>query len=302
VEIRDNILYAGSVDRKVYAIDLQSGDVRWAARLAGMVTGGVLVAGDTVFAASSRPEGRIYALRRSSGKQIWRTSASPIGAPLALIDDVLIAQTQRGEVLGLNPADGRIRWRRLTGISRVAAAPAGNGGLLVATTDSLLRLTTTEGKITHRVAIRGPVVSSWLSHDGALIAGTTDSLVVSINPNDLRRNWSVEVDAPVLGAPAFLGDTLFLATRLGTVYRLDPGENPMPRQIASLEWPVTAPVAMVNRKLVLGGADGIIRALRTDGSEIWRVRVWRPVELGPVPMPDGLIAIGGNGDLHRFRQ
>jgi hypothetical protein len=32
------------------------------------------------------------------------------------------------------------------------------------------------------------------------------------------------------------------------------------------------------------------------------VRVWRPVELGPVPLPDGLVAIGGNGDFHRYRQ
>jgi hypothetical protein len=69
-----------------------------------------------------------------------------------------------------------------------------------------------------------------------------------------------------------------------------------------LSWPVTTPVTIVGRQILLGGADGTIRALGTDGREIWRVRIWRPVELGPIALSDGLLAIGGNGDLHRFRQ
>jgi serine/threonine-protein kinase len=302
VEIRDNTLYAGSVDRKVYAVDLRTGDVRWARRLSGILAGGVLLAGDTVFAATSRPEGRVYALRRASGKQIWFKSLSPIGAPLALFDRVIVVQTQHGEVLALDPMTGRIEWRRRVGVSRVAAAPAGDGATLIATTDSLVRLNLADGKVTHRVRSPGTIVSPWVAYGGSLVAGTTDSQLVSIDPRNLRRNWSVRVDAPVLGSPARIGDTLFVASRLGTVYRIDPAADPQARQIAALDWPVTTPLSIVNRKIVLGGADGTIRALRTDGSEIWRVRVWRPVEVGPVPMPDGLVAIGGNGDLHRYRQ
>ena len=180
--------------------------------------------------------------------------------------------------------------------------PAGAGGLLVATTDSLLRLASADGKITHRAASPGTIVSAWVPFAGGLVAGTTDSQVVSIEPAALHRNWAVRVDAPVLGSPTVLGDTLFFASRTGTVYRIDPGPDPMARQIAALDWPVTTPLTVVNTSILLGGADGTIRALRTDGSEVWRVRVWRPVELGPVLLPDGLVAIGGNGDLHRYRQ
>ena len=302
VEVQGNTLYGGSIDRKVYAVDLASGDVRWSSRLPGMIVGGVLLSGDTIFVASSRPEGRIAALRRFGGKQIWRLGTNPIGAPLTLVDGILVALTQRGEALGVNPATGTIRWRRRVGVARTAAMAAGTGGLLIATTDSLLRLSSADGKVTHRTVSPGTVVSSWVAHNGALVAGTTDSQVVSIRPEDLTRNWAVQVDAPVLDAPAFLGDTLFLATRIGTVYRIDPGPGPLARQIAALDWPITSAVTVLGQQIILGGADGTIRALRTDGSEVWRVRVWRPVELGPVPLPDGLVAIGGNGDLHRFRQ
>jgi outer membrane protein assembly factor BamB len=296
------MLYGGSVDRKVYAVDLSSGDVRWSSRLPGMIVGGVLISGDTIFAASSRPQGRIYALRRSSGKQIWRSSTPTIGAPLAVIDGVLVALTQQGEVLGVDPARGKIRWRRRVGVARTAAVPAGEGGALVATIDSLYRVQTTDGKVTRRVQSPGTIVSSWLPHGNALIAGTTDSLVVSIHPEDLHVNWSVRVDAPVLGAPAARGDTLYLASRAGTIYRLDLGPEPALKTLARLKWPVTSPVTIAHNQILIGGADGVIRALRTDGTEIWRVRIWRPVELGPVPLDDGVLALGGNGDLHRFRR
>jgi outer membrane protein assembly factor BamB len=302
VEIRNNTLYGGSIDRKVYAVNLSSGDVRWSSRLPGMIVGGVLVSGDTVYAASSRPQGRVSALRISTGKQIWRVSTPPIGAPLALIDGTLIALSQQGEALGVDPAQGKIRWRRRLGVARTAAVPAGIGGVLVATTDSLFRLETSDGRITHRARTPGTIVSPVLQHKDALIAGTTDSLLVSISPQDLARQWAVRVDAPVLGSPAALGDTLYLATRAGTLYRIDPGPEPKLRTLARLDWPITAPVTITGRQILLGGADGVIRALRVDGTEVWRVRVWRPVELGPVPLSDGLLALGGNGDLHRFRR
>ncbi len=300
--VRDNTLYVGGMDRKVYAVDLASGEVRWSARLSGMIVGGVLLSGDTIFVASSRPDGQVHALRRTDGKKIWRVSPGPIAAPLAMVGGLLVAETQRGEVLALDTGTGKIRWRRRVGVARAPAAEAGDGGILVSTTDSLFRLGVSDGKVTHRVRSPGSVVAPWLAHNGALLAGTTDSQVVSIRPADLQRLWTVAVDAPVLGSLAALGDTLFLATRVGTVYRIDPGAEPKVERIVSLDWPVTAPVTVLRGQIILGGADGTIRALRPDGIEVWRVRVWRPVELGPVPLADGLLAIGGNGDLHRYRK
>jgi outer membrane protein assembly factor BamB len=300
--VQDNTLYVGGMDRKVYAVDLASGEVRWSARLSGMIAGGVLLSGDTIFVASSRPEGHVQALRRADGRRLWRVSTGAIAAPLAMVGGVLVAETQRGEVLALDPRNGKVRWRRRVGVARAPATAAGDGGILVSTTDSLFRVGVSDGKVTHRVPSPGTVVAAWLAHDGALLAGTTDSQVVSIRPADLQSLWTVTVDAPVLGSLAAIGDTLFLASRVGTVYRIDPDSEPKAVRIAGLDWPVTAPVTALRGQIILGGADGTIRALRPDGTEVWRVRVWRPVELGPVPLADGLLAIGGNGDLHRYRR
>ena len=302
VEVQGNMLYGGGTDRKVYAVDLETGEVRWSVRLPGIIAGGVLVSANTVYAATSRPEGRIVALRGDNGKQLWRASADPIAAPLSLVNGVLVAESQRGGVLALEPTTGKIRWHRRVGTARVPAVAAGDGAVLVATTDSLFRITLDEGQITHRRSSPGTIVSPWLEHRGELIAGTTDSQVVSIRPADLHLNWVLRVDAPVLSSPAALGDTLYVASRIGTLYRVAAASEPTAERIAALDWPVTAPVSVLDRQILLGGADGMIRALRPDGNEVWRVRVWRPVEVSPLPLPDGLLAIGGNGDLHRYRR
>ena len=302
VEVQGSTLYGGGMDRRVYAVDLTSGVVRWSTRVAGMIGGGVLLSGDTIFVANSRPQGQVQALSTTKGKRIWRLSTDPISAPLAMIGEMLIVETQRGVVMALDPATGVVRWRRRVGTARGPAVAAGSGGLLVSTTDSLFRLSLADGKVTHRVRSPGTVVAPWLPHRGSLVAGTADSQVVSIRPADLQSNWALAVDAPVLGSPTAIGDTLFLATRIGSVYRVDLRAEPTADRIATLEWPVTSPVTVVGGEILLGGADGTIRALRTDGTEIWRIRVWRPVALGAIPLPDGLLAIGGNGDLHRYRR
>ena len=56
----------------MYAVDLGSGQLRWSSRLGGLIGGGVLVGGDTVYAASGRPEGKVYALDAHTGREVWR--------------------------------------------------------------------------------------------------------------------------------------------------------------------------------------------------------------------------------------
>jgi outer membrane protein assembly factor BamB len=295
-------IFGGSVDRKVYAVALGSGQMQWSSRLGGTIGGGVLVSGDTVFAASSRPEGRTYALDAKTGRRFWRTSTGPVSAPLALIDSALVAETQRGEVIGLSPATGAIRWRRKIGTARIPAIPADSGTLIVATVDSLFRLRSGDGKVVLRVASPGAILSPWLEHEDVLVAGTGDSLVVAIDRRTLLPRWRVSLDAPVLASPAGQGDTLYAASRRGTVYRIVADSAPMATAVASLDWPVTAPLAVVDGLVLLGGADGVLRALRPDGAEAWRLQLRWPIELVPMALDDGLLAVGGDGDLHRYRK
>ena len=174
VALEDETFYGAGVDRKVYAVNLETGAIRWSSRLSGLVGGGIVLSGDTIFTATSRPQGRVYALERKLGKQLWRTGTGPIGAPLTLYQGVLIVPTQRGEVLGLDPKTGLIKWRRRVGVARIAATPADSGAVLLATVDSLYLIGASDGRVIRRGRSPGAILSPWVrlgdcirrGHDG----------------------------------------------------------------------------------------------------------------------------------------
>jgi outer membrane protein assembly factor BamB len=124
--------------------------------------------------------------------------------------------------------------------------------------------------------------------------------VVGVDPDSLVPRWQVLLDAPVLTSPAASGDTVFAATRRGSLYRITPSPAMHAERVAELDWPVTAPVTIANGLILLGGADGALRALRSDGTEAWRLQLRWPVEVGVVLLDDGMLAAGGDGDLHRY--
>jgi outer membrane protein assembly factor BamB len=293
-------IYGGGMDRKVVAVDLASGQQRWSSRLGGIIGGGVVVGGDTVFAATTRPEGKVSALEGKTGRRVWRTTTGPVNAPLALIGTTLVVENQKGEIFALNAATGDIRWRRKLGVARIPAVPGDSATLIVATVDSLFRLNVTGGKVVRRAGSPGAVVAPWVTHNGLLIGGTTDSLVVAVDPDSLATRWRVQLDAPVLSSPASVGDTVFAVSRRGSLYRIVSGPAPQADRVAELDWPVTAPVSIVDGLVLLGGADGRLRALHSDGSEAWRLQLRWPVELGVLTLPDGMVVAGGDGDLHRY--
>ena len=301
VSVEGGRAYAAGADRKVYAIDLDSGRVAWNRRLSGAALGGVLSHDSTLFVATARPEGRVFALDKATGRQRWRASVGEVGAPLAWAGGLVLAATRRGDLVALDAARGRPRWRKRLGSIRSAPVLADSGTVVVATVDSLFRVSIANGHVTHRRALPGSTLRGWLPLGEALAAVTTDSTVIGIRRDDLTSLWEAHADAPLFGAPALRGDTMYVVSRIGTLYRIPPGAPEGMSVVTRLRWPVTSGVSVVDGHLVIGGADGILRALDGEGREVWRVALWRPIDVDPLPLDDGFLAVGGNGDFHRYR-
>lgn len=215
---------------------------------------------------------------------------------------MIVGMTRREQVVAVNAATGRLRWRRHAGNSRTAPIAVGDGHVLVTTMDSLMLFETGAGRLVRHRPMRGVTLSGWMPLGALLVTGLADSAVVAIDPATLEEKWRVPTDAPVLGPVAVSSDTVWAATRIGTIYQIVARSTPAASVLAQLHWPLTSGIAAIGPDLIVGGADGTVRGLNRDGSERWRVQLWPAVDIPPVPLPDGFAAIGGSGDLHRFIQ
>lgn len=301
VAITDTVIYLGAADRHVLAVDLRNGALRWSSRVAGPIAEGVVADERRVYTHTERPDGRVYGIDIVRGMRSWDTQIGLAAAPPALVHGDLIVANRSGVVMALDPANGQIKWRRRVGMVRAPARPGSGGSVIVATIDSLFRLAGVNGTVLERRRSSGTVLSPWVIHPLYDIAGTTDSQVIAMWPDSLVPAWSVRLDAPVIGAPILHGDTVFALTRIGTLYRIPISSAPVAERLVSARTAFLTSPVMVNDWIVAGSADGVLFGFTLDGQIGWRVTIAGPIELAPLALADGFLAIGGRGDLHRYR-
>jgi outer membrane protein assembly factor BamB len=301
VVVQGGHAYLGGSDRRVVAVELRTGAVRWAVRLAGPVVGGVIHDGRRIYAATDRPGGKVHAFDVSNGNQAWATGTGYVHAPLTLAGNRVIALNRRGQVVALEAATGKIAWRRAVSAARIAVLPLDSERLLVTGYDSLFVLSQADGRVLSRRLAPGDMVAPWVEQGDAIVTTTGDSLVVALDRATLEERWRVKLDAPLIAPPAVRGDTIYAVTRLGSLFRVVGDDAANATRLTDSYWPATGTPTLIGDWVLVGSADGALRAFTTQGAEAWRVRLGRPFELPPVPLEGGdFLAVGGRGDLTRI--
>lgn len=298
--LRGDTLIGAGYDRRVVALELASGRKLWEVRLNGGASAGIAATGDTIFAASDRPDGSVQAMHRGTGDVVWRRRhTGRIALPLLLTDALVVAAPSTGNVLALDRARGKVQWiHRMAPLVGPPEAGA-PGELVVLTNDSVYRLALADGKL--RAAVPAPDAASapWVRHDSLLILVTGSGVVAAMRVSDLGVAWRVQVDGPILVPPAISRDTAWIVTQTGHLFRIPLSDHTVER-FAEMADPVSAPPTPWHGWVLVGMADGTLRALGPDGVEAWRVAVGRPLVEPPVVLPDGIVIIGGRGDIHRM--
>lgn len=143
--LKDGMLYLGSYDKHLYAVDAATGATRWRSDL----TAGnwfwtePLLDGDNLYAGSL--DGHVYALDRQSGAQRWSSEklGGQLRARMALVNGVLVTPSGDGQLYGLKPADGAQQWPAVAVGGKLFADLTSEG--------SALYLSAETGKTSHKL-------------------------------------------------------------------------------------------------------------------------------------------------------
>ncbi len=279
----DGVLYVGSTDGKLYAIDAGDGSVLWEYATAESFNGitsspvvrpdGVSLAGRALYFGSG--SGEVYSLALNGTLRWVADVHDPVyfSSPLVHEGQVYIGD-DGGELNCLDAATGGTLWNITTG-DQVRCAPAlVDGEIVFSSRDGKLRCVSPEGDLLWSLDTAPAHSSAAVSPagPGQLAAGTSAVLFVGsdvgvyrVSKRDSGGNadWKVTLNGPVHASPVLCGDVVYVQTNVNegdnvsAVYGLwaDNGSQVFRLDLAPAQWSASS-VTVTDGRLLAASDNG----------------------------------------------
>ena len=185
--VANGIVYFGTWDGKVYALDAERHKPVWTYQTGDKVKGGVAFAKGTVYAGSY--DGKLYALDARTGSLRWEAAAPGGGdfyaTPVVAGGRVFAGSTDRN-VYAFDAKTGELVWTFATGGFVYGAAAV------------------------------------WKK---TVYVGSYDGLFYALDARTGEKVWSFEADGEISGSPTVLAGIVYFSTLAGTSYGLNAGSG-----------------------------------------------------------------------------
>ena len=142
----NGVVYFGSGDGNVYAVDAESGSLRWKYKTGDVVHSSPAVSGGVVYVGSW--DTYFYALNAANGELLWRFKTGDdakihlmtgIPGSAAVMDGMVYFGSRDANVYALNAKSGELKWKFANGASWVISSPAVAGDRVYFTTSDSYR-------------------------------------------------------------------------------------------------------------------------------------------------------------------
>jgi outer membrane protein assembly factor BamB len=289
--VANGVLYIGSYDNNLYALDAGTGALRWKFASDGGVCCTPAVWRNVVVFGSE--DFNVYGIDTTSGKEAWRyrTWNHVVSSP-RVHDDRLYIGSDDGHMHQIDPRTGRALEKFRTYREVQSTAACANGLLYFGSNDEYLYAVdalTLERKWLYRT--HGQVISSPAVADGYVYFGSMDFGVYSLDAKTGWLGWREATDKFVISSPLIVGDRLYIGSTDKYLYCLD-------RRTGHRIWrfeagnQVNSTPAFSNGVIYFGCLDGALYAVdATHGKLIWRYQTPEMICGSPV-IVNGLLYIG----------
>jgi outer membrane protein assembly factor BamB/tRNA A-37 threonylcarbamoyl transferase component Bud32 len=291
--VSDGIVYVGSYDYNLYAVDTQSGKFAWKYPTEDVISSSPHVWDDLVLFGSE--DHALYALFKDTGRITWSapTKDRVRSSPRVALDHVFFGSDDY-HFYCVSARDGRQMWTLNTG-SYVRSSPAVSDERVYfgASDGSVYALDLLTGKQRWRFTTNRTVISSPLLHDDVIYVGSMDWNLYALDAQAGWSLWSYRTQGWVVSNPAIseaLG-LVYVGSADGSVYAI---ERDTGRKAWSYETggPVTSSPAVANDAVYIGSTDGRIYSLDAKRGELrWAFDTRSSVVSSPT-VAGGMVFIG----------
>lgn len=295
-----NVVYVGSTDGHVYALDLTTGQQKWKAPT-GPIKAPLGFHDGRVYAGND--EGLFHCLEAATGKEIWKhnTEAEITSAPAFSGSDVLFGGADE-HLYCLSRADGTLRWKFQVAGGPVQGTPViADGKTYAAGCDSQLHsLNLESGKEISSVELGGQVGASAAVAGERLYIGTMTNQLVAVDLATMKIAWSMHARQPFYASVAVTDKLVIAGNRDRKIYAVDRNSGEEVWQFITAGRIDSSPVVAGNRVYV-GSFDNSLYVLDVaNGKEIQKLPLDGSIIASPA-VSNGRLVIGTNkGTVYCF--
>jgi eukaryotic-like serine/threonine-protein kinase len=287
--IAGGILYVGSRDGNMYAIEESSGELLWSYKTRSWVDCCATVANGVVYFGSN--DGTFNALNAKTGQKIWSFQGRyPIKSSAAVADGRVYFGGEDYSIYCLDTATGKKIWSKATG---------------------------------------GPVSSSPVVAEGILYCGSVDGNLYALNAANGRQRLRVNTIKIVTSSPVVSGNNVYFASSDATVYAVNGqarnwfgefvlrppwmvlhlyGDLPAPPPPSGFLWSVlswgdstSASPTFYRDHLYIGLGKKVVSINTTAQGKEWETPTDSTISYAGVLSENTVYASGANGHLYLLR-
>ena len=301
--IWEGTVFVGNLDGYLYAVDFETGEMRWRYDAGEEVKSSPAVADGVVYFGDEL--GVFHAVDAATGKARWTFAADgAISSSANLLGDRVLFGSYDNHLYCLNVGTGELAWRYETA-GYVHASPAVLDSTVVTTgCDGMLRfIDVATGVESHNLTLGTYVASSCAIASGRGYVGTFGNEVLGIDLDEPRIEWNYAHDKyefPFYSSAAVNEDFVVVGGRDKLVHALTPDTGEAVWTFATGGRVDSSPV-IAGERVFFGSMKGVIHGLSlATGQEEWRFETGSAIVASPA-VSDGRLVIGDdNGVLYCF--
>ncbi len=263
----NGILYVGSYDFKLHALDALTGASLWAAPTDFDIDSSPSIKDGKVYIGSD--DGDFYCFDAQNGRRIWRVGAGEVATSAALINGLAYVGSLDGNIYAFDAETGSLVWGEYTGGDILYSSPAVSTGIAYvgSVSGSVFAYNALNSNTVWRVNI-GPSQPSSPALAQGIVCIAADKLY-AFDALDGSSLWTADIGPAELSyaSPAVANGVVLIGRNKLYAFAAETGR---PLWSTSVGNQITSPLSIANGVAYAGTSDGHIYAFdAATGRLLW---------------------------------
>jgi outer membrane protein assembly factor BamB len=306
--VADGIVFVGSSDTRVYALDELTGGQVWNYTTAGAVESSPALVDGIVFVGSN--DGNVYALNEVTGGKAWsfQTGNSLFYSSPAVVDGLVFIGSSDGNVYALRESTGEKIWSENIKFGGLSSPAIADGMVFIGNAQAIYALNEQTGTdVWSYDTGQGMGATSPAVANGMVFTSDTGG-VFALNETSGKRIWSFGTSTYMFSSPAVADGIVFIGAYPSGFYAL----NETTGALIWTTWGTTyigcdfSSPAVAKGIVYVGSFDNNIYALNeSTGAVIWSRYIGyagAPYVQSSPAIADNMMFMAGGANIYCFGQ